>query len=213
MSTTTLKKGDTRLCLILTRVNKLEGYGDNYCHNVKLQPLSFIDGDVIHFLHIDCVTSRTVRFTAISLSSHPSKNQFNRFLKFDLYKVGLYNNALTSYDITDMVHYYGYGKMLGLRANDQKLNFVSMTNHTFGLHYKDWSCIFKTLNHIRDNRISRRFIKTREYGEDLDEDLLDMVLSKVVKRVNAIINGQLHNGYSKDEAYLKFHTGKHAFPI
>lgn len=209
MSTLRLKEGDTRLCLLLTRVTKPESYGENYCHNVKIQPLSLEDGDVLHFLYIECISEKTVQFTAISL--HHAKP--HGFLVINLYELGEYNNALASHDISDLVHYHGYGKILGVRADDKRLNAIDMTDHVLNLHFKDWDYVWKNLNDIRRDRILDRFKKPREYEEDPDEDNLDMVLGKVIKRVNAIINNQLRNGLPHDDAYLDFHTGNHAFPI
>jgi len=164
------------------------------------------EGDVIHLLQADNWLPggkhMAMRFTVLSIDLL-NKKYWGPYLGGSQW-----NPILESYQVSDLIHIHGFCKVV-MGDPDLKDNTHWQTNFTkfiSGLPYKEWQVVWEVLNNLRTERIDNRIANPRkERGQKFNDDYVDIFLSRLISRVNAILNQQLYWGNpAADNYYLIF---------
>lgn len=160
------------------------------------------DGDIIHFLYSDLLKKGFgLRFIVISIDLCHQKH-------WGPYYCGRWATYIESYEASDLVHIHGFRKtVLGDKDLSRKEYAITgMTEFLSGMPYKEWKIALRILNSIQEERIENRIKNPRDNrSQKFEDDILDVALSKIITRVNAVMNEQLYWGISdNDSNYLIF---------
>lgn len=158
------------------------------------------EGDIFHILHADRTLEGGLRLCVFSVDYFGKKY-------WGPYSCGSsWNPMLESYEVSDLIHIHGYRKtVMGdtrLQQTDQILLQNNLTNFITGLPFDEMKMVWDLLNHARMDRISNRVLHPRkDRDQKLEDDIVDVSLSRMIARVNACMNEQLFWGTPIDNHY------------
>lgn len=166
---------------------------------VKPSPLE--EGNIVHFLFSQIIEDKgeiqTLESVVISLDL--AKDAF-----WGPYYIGIHN-AQVDYDVSDVVHIRGYCHgILGLKGyGDPKEERIfddkERTAFIPKLSYGAWEIVAELLNKVRAVRIRNRIAHPRKSRNvKFTDDILDTSVSKIISRVNAILNEILFWGRQEE---------------
>lgn len=166
------------------------------------------EGDIIHLLQSDYwrpeKEALVMRFTVLSIDLLQRKSWGPHYC-------GKYwNPMLQNYEASDLIHIHAFRKkvMGDPDLKNNRYSQVKLTNFITGLPFEEWKIVWDILNELRIERIVNRIKFPREErGQKFDDDFIDIFLSRIIFRVNAILNEELYWGIPADNHhYLLFHN-------
>ena len=119
---------------------------------------------------------------------------------------GELRNEWTPFCIGRHVHVNAYNRWAReIGAYDSYGVDIGETILSNGLLARDWNIVWDLMNEKRFLRIKNRYLNPRQrQGVVLEDDILDIVLSMTIKRINALLNMRLYNGFP-DNRVLSFY--------
>ncbi|KKS91511.1 MAG: hypothetical protein UV65_C0004G0001, partial [Parcubacteria group bacterium GW2011_GWF2_43_11] len=119
-----------------------------------------------------------------------------------------WNPMLETYEVSDLIHIHGFQKVvMGDRdLENPSYRQTNLTNFISGLPFEEWLIVWDILNKLRMERIANRIKSPRKNRDQkFDDDFVDILLSRLIARVNAILNEELYWGTPADNHYyLRF---------
>ncbi|MFA4998691.1 MAG: hypothetical protein WC514_01605 [Candidatus Paceibacterota bacterium] len=161
------------------------------------------EGDIIHLLHTDYPSEIETRFYLFSVDPF-AKKSWGPYPCGDLY-------LLLQSEVSDLVHAFGYRKTVrgdkDLKGKEPELLQNDLTRFVRGLLFKEYKVTWDLLNETRIERINNRVSNPRTVrNQKFKDDPIDMSLSRMISKVNAIMNEQLFWGAPvQDDCFLNFY--------